>query len=264
VTPSLGGALARRSRTLLAGAALLAPVAYAAYLAPFGIRGSGGDTTAAALVAVVALYALPLACLGAGLVVAVGRGHHATVVVAVGGLLSLPFVVPSGLDSLPRVGIAVSMLAAGVGLVAAAEYAVRYPRRVLTEYSAVAIGAAGIVGVVHAAVVLWVVGQQYAAVVDALGLWLVWGAVGTAALGALPTLLVLRYSLVTPGFVVGVLTANAVRTDLFAAPVDSVTPMYLVVWFLVLPVVVAVGAVEFLGRRHLGPLRPRSLVGGRG
>jgi hypothetical protein len=102
---------------------------------------------------------------------------------------------------------------------------------------------------------------EYAAVVDSLGLWLGWGAVGMVALGVVPTLLLLRHGLVTPGLVVVTLTTNAVRTDLFAAPVDSLTPLYLVSWFLVLPAVVALGAVEYVVRRRLGAVPPRALAG---
>ncbi|WP_152043078.1 hypothetical protein [Salinigranum salinum] len=245
----------------LVGAALLAPLAYTAYLAPFGITGLGGDVLPTAVVALCLLYLLPLAALGAGVVVGVGRRLHVTLVVAGCSLLVLPAVVPSGLHSLSRVGVAVSMLVVGCGVLGVVEHALRTPQQVRERLGTAALATAGVVGAAHAALVLWVVSGEYAAVVDSLGLWLGWGAVGMLALGAVPTLLLLRHSLVTPGLVVVVLTANAVRTDLFAAPVDSLTPLYLVGWFLVLPAVVALGAVEYVVRRRLGVVPPRALVG---
>jgi hypothetical protein len=245
-------------------AALLTPLVYAGYLVPFGVTGLGRDALPTAVVVLCLLYVLPLAALGAGLVFAIdrGRGLRAAPLVAVGGLSLLPFTMPAGLDSLPRSGIAVSMLVVGSALLGSAEYALRNRQRVLARFSTVAVTSAVVVGVGHATVVLWVASQSDEAVVDALGLWLIWGGAGMAALGAVPTLLLLRWSLVTPGVVVVVLTVNTVRTDLFAAPVDAVTPFSLVVWFLVLPLVVALGAVEYHGRRRLGVCRPRSLVGG--
>jgi hypothetical protein len=81
-------------------------------------------------------------------------------------------------------------------------------------------------------------------------------------LGAVPTLLLLRLGLVTPTLAVAFLTGNAVRTDLFTAPVDSATPFYLVVWFVVLPAVVAFGGVEHAVRQWSGLAPPRPLVGG--
>ncbi|AUV80537.1 hypothetical protein C2R22_01740 [Salinigranum rubrum] len=243
-------------------AATLLPVAYAAYLYPFGITGLGDDSLTAALVALGLLYLLPLAALGAGVAVGVDRRLRLGVLVAVGGLVLLPFAVPPTLDSLPRIGIAASMLAAGCGVVGAVESALRNRRATVTRFSRAALLCSGVVGVGHATLVLWVVRDQYEAVVDALGLWLAWGAVGMVALGVVPTLLVLRFGLVTPVLGVALLTGNAVRTDVFAAPVDSVTPFYLVVWFVVLPAIVALGGAEYAVRRHFDHLLPRPLVGG--
>jgi hypothetical protein len=242
-------------------AAVLLPVAYACYLLPFGITGLG-DGTFAALVALCLLYLLPLATLGAGVVLGTDRRLRLAVGAAAGGLALLPFVVPPALDSLPRVGVAVSMLAVGSCVLGVTEYAVRNPRVTVRRCSRQALLGAAVVGVGHAALVLWVVRDQYEAVVEALGAWLVWGGVGMVALGAVPTLLLLRLGLVTPTLAVAFLTGNAVRTDLFTAPVDSATPFYLVVWFVVLPAVVAFGGVEHAVRQWSGLAPPRPLVGG--
>jgi hypothetical protein len=242
-------------------AATLLPVAYAAYLLPFGITGLGDDSLAAALVALGLLYLLPLAALGAGVAVGLDCRLALSVPVTVGGLALLPLAVPPTLDSLPRVGIAASMLAVGCGVVGAVEYALRNRRATVTRFSRAALLGSGVVGVGHATLVLWVVRDQYEAVVDALGLWLVWGAVGMVALGVAPTLLLLRFGLVTPALAVGALTGNAVRTDVFAAPVDSVTPFYLVVWFVVLPAVVVLSGAEYAVRRRTGLRPPEPLVG---
>jgi hypothetical protein len=240
-------------------AAVLAPVVFTALLVVRGYAPVPTDQPVTPLR--VALFAGPLALVGAALAVAARRGAHGTAVL--GTLLALtgPWLVPQDPGAAtPRLdvldfGVATSLLGTAVALLAGVEAAVRWPRRVLAWATPGALRAAALVGLVHATAAVALRGVVFGLPwAPALGAWMV---VGAVLLGAVPAFTLARFRLAGPALVVAVAfvwstsaTWTAIATD---GPPDAAgTPftLYLVWWFAVLGTALVTGGIEHAVRER--------------
>lgn len=251
------------TRTAAAGSAL-GPPAVTALLLAFGYRlvPLGGLRG----VAPVALYVVALAALGATVAVASQLDLHASVAVAVVAVVAaasqgLFGPGPDGGDVLSFVAAAL-FLAAAVPVVAAGEFAWRYPEATRRTVPPRTARTAAAVGVAHLAA--WVAlrsvaldGLRWRLALLSLGLW-VWVGIGGLALGAVPVVLWRQRGLVAPGVVVAGAFAFAAGTTL-AGPTPgaggaaaSALTLYGVGWFVPLAVALGAGAAEHAVRARLG------------